>query len=161
MSVTEKVLLAALRPEAEAYVRTIHFEARAAGEESAKQRGVIERRKAALDARLEVQRIQPEAYLKAMHALDDEERDLRHSESVARTLRIDKVPSWDDMAAMNKHLQRLWTKVQMDPEMEPTASWRDPRWRYDPEQQLAEEAEMRDPEASGLVLLPSAPRRVS
>ena len=37
----------------------------------------------------------------------------------------------------------------------PTAVWRDSRWRYDPELQLAQEAQLRDPEAAGLIVLPA------
>jgi predicted amidophosphoribosyltransferase len=58
-SVTEKALLAVLRPEADAYGRTIRMEA----------------------------------------------------------------PSWDDVAATNKHLKGIWTKVELDPLMVPTAVW--------------------------------------
>jgi hypothetical protein len=54
---------------------------------------------------------------------------------------------------MNKHLRRLWPKVQLDPDMHPTPYWRDRRWRFDPEMQLREEAELRDPEAAGLLLV--------
>jgi hypothetical protein len=60
-------------------------------------------------------------------------------------LRIDRLPEWDEVAAMNKHLKRIWTKVQLDPSMVPTAVWRDPRWRYDEAQVLREEAELLDP----------------
>lgn len=42
--------------------------------------------------------------------------------------------------------------------MHPTAYWRDPRWRYDPELQLREEAELRDPDAAGLVVFPAERR---
>lgn len=44
--------------------------------------------------------------------------------------------------------------------MTPTAYWRDARWRYDPALQLREEAELRDPEAAGLIVLPVG-RRVA
>jgi len=55
---------------------------------------------------------------------------------------------------MNRHLRRIWTKVQLDPDMAPTAYWRDSRWRYDPALQLAQEAELRDAEAARRVVLP-------
>jgi len=153
MSVTEKALLAVLRPEAEAYVQTIRLEERTAGDDLAKKRAVIERRQQALDARLDVDRITPDAYKEATRALHQELADLHRDVAVSRTLRLEQVPSWSDVPAMNRHLRRIWTKVQLDPDMAPTAYWRDSRWRFDFEQQLCEEAELRDPETAGLVTL--------
>ena len=63
---------------------------------------------------------------------------------MATVLRIETVPSWDDTAAMNAHLRRIWTKVPLDDVMEPTAYWRDARFRYDESMasaQIAEELE--------------------
>ena len=160
MSVTEKALLAVLRPEAEGYIRAIRLEERAAGDDLAKKRSVIERRQQALDARLDVDRITPDAYKGATRALHQELADLHRDVAVSRTLRLEQVPSWSDVAAMNRHLRRIWTKVQLDPDMAPTAYWRDSRWRYDPELQLRIEEELRDPEAAGLIVLPFA-RQVS
>ncbi len=56
-------------------------------------------------------------------------------------------------SARNRHLRRIWTRVQLDDDMAPTAVWRDSRWRYDPDLQLRQEAELRDPEAAGLIVL--------
>lgn len=153
-SLTEKALLEVLRPEADAYVRIIRMESRAAGDELAKQRAVVERRQAALDARLDVDRIAPDAYRTATRALHQELADLHRDAAVTKTLRIDKVPDWSDVAAMNKHLKRIWTKVQLDPDMHPTAVWRDSRDRFNEEEVAAQELEYLDPEAAGLVILP-------
>jgi DNA invertase Pin-like site-specific DNA recombinase len=152
MSTTEKALLAILVPEAEAYHRTIHIEGRAASEDLGRKRGVIERRQAALDARLDVDRISPEAYKEATRALHQELADLHRDTAVSKSLRLEQVPSWSEVAAMNRHLRRIWTRVQLDPGMHPEPFWRDPRWRFDEERQLRQEAELRDPEGAGLMV---------
>jgi hypothetical protein len=155
MSVTERALLAVLRPEADNYVQTIRLESRAAGDELAKQREVIERRQMALDARLDVDRISPDAYKAATRALHQELADLHRNAAVSKMLRIDRIPEWDEVAAMNKHLKRIWTRVQLDPAMLPTAVWRDSRYRFDPELQARQDAELLDPEKAGLVIVPA------
>lgn len=58
-------------------------------------------------------------------------------------LRLEPVPSWSDVAAMNRHLRRIWTRVQLDPDMAPVIYWRDPARRYAPELQEAHEFELR------------------
>lgn len=157
MSVTEKALVGALRPEADAYLRTIRLDARQRRIDNLEAERVIERRQAALDAKLDVDRITPEAYKTATAKLIEELADLRRDAGIVRTLSVEAVPIWPepggDATTMNRHLRRIWTKVQLDPDMSPTVYWRDSRWRYDPEQQLRQEAELRDPETNGLVVL--------
>ena len=164
MSVTEKALVAALRPEADAYLRTIKLDARQRMADSAAAERAIERRQAALDARLDVGRITPDAYKTATVKLFEELADIRRDAGIERILWVEAIPAWpepgEDPSAMNRHLRRIWTRVQLDNDMAPTAVWRDSRWRYDPELQLRQEAELRDPEAAGLIVLP-VERRVS
>jgi DNA invertase Pin-like site-specific DNA recombinase len=165
MAVTEKALVAALRPEADAYLRTIKLDARQRQADNAAAERAIERRQAALDAKLDVDRITPDAYKAATSKLIEELADLRRDARIERTLSVEAVPEWpepgEDPSAMNRHLRRIWTHVQLDPEMAPTASWRDSRWRYDPELQLRQEAELRDPEAARLVVFPAGAREAA
>jgi hypothetical protein len=158
MSVTEKALVAALRPEADAYLRTIRLDARQRRADTLEAERAIERRQAALDAKLDVDRITPEAYKAATAKLIEEQTDLRRDARIERVLSVEAVPDWpgpdEDPTAFNRHLRRIWTKVHLDDDMAPTAVWRDSRWRYDPEVQLRQEAELRDPEAAGLVTFP-------
>lgn len=161
MSVTEAALRAVLEPAADEYVRTIRLESRAVGEDLAKKRLGIERRQQALDARLDVDRITPEAYKKATLALRQELADIEVDARVMKTLRVDRLPSWEDAEAMNRHLRRIWTKVQLDNDMVPEPYWRDPSYRLDPDLLAAQEAEHLDPEAAGLVVLPVGRRAVS
>jgi hypothetical protein len=44
------------------------------------------------------------------------------ADAYARAIRLE-APSWEEVAAMNKHLKRIWTKFQLDPLMVPTAVW--------------------------------------
>jgi hypothetical protein len=158
MSVTEKALVGVLRPEADAYLRTIRLDARQRQADNAAAERTIERRQQALDARLDVGRITPEAYKTATVKLLAELADLRRDAGIERTLSVEAVASWpeseEDPSAMNRHLRRIWTRVQLDSNMSPTAVWRDSRWRYDPDLRLRQEGELRDPEAAGLVILP-------
>jgi hypothetical protein len=160
MAVTERALVAALRPEADAYLRTIRLDARQRRADNIAAERTIERRQAALDAKLDVDRITPDAYKAASLRLAEELADLRRDVRIEKVLSVEAVPSWpapgEDPSAMNKHLRRVWTKVQLDDDMVPTAVWRDSRWRYDPELQHRQEAELRDPEAAGLIVLPSS-----
>jgi DNA invertase Pin-like site-specific DNA recombinase len=158
MSVTEKALVAALRPEADAYLRTIKLDAHQRQADNAAAERAIERRQAALDARLDVDRITPDAYKAASLKLAEELADLRRDARIEKVLSVEAVPAWpepgEDPSVMNRHLRRVWTRVELDDDMVPTAVWRDSRWRYHPELQVRLEAELRDPGAAGLVILP-------
>ena len=50
-----------------------------------------------------------EAYKAATLALIAELADLRRDVVVGRTLRMEPVPEWTNVAAMNTHLRRIWT----------------------------------------------------
>lgn len=139
MSVTEKALLVVLGPEAEQFNRQIFLEDKTQREDTANKEAVIERRQAALDARLEVGRIDPATYKAATTVLMGQLAELRRDVVVGKTLRVEPVPKWTDVAAMNAHLRRIWTHVQLDPDMKPLAYWRVGR-RFDSEQHEAEQA---------------------
>jgi hypothetical protein len=84
--------------------------------------------------------------------------DIRRDARIERVLSVEALPAWPevgaDPSAMNRHLRRIWTRVQIDDAIAPTAMWRDSRSRYDPALQVLQEAELRDPEAAGLVTFP-------
>lgn len=81
----------------------------------------VERRKLALDTRIDVGRITPGAYRAGIAALDAELAELRRAVRVEKILSLEKVPAWpgpgEDVVPMNAHLRRIWTYVQLDPGM--------------------------------------------
>ncbi len=50
--------------------------------------------------------------------------DVRRSTVIGKRLRMEPVPEWADTAAMNAHLRRIWSHVQLDPDMNPVVYWR-------------------------------------
>lgn len=136
MAVTEKALVPILRAEANLYTRAVREVDRARASDVAAMEGNIERRQAALDARLDVDRITPEDYRQRSRALAAERAELFANARVDRVLLITPVPEWpepgEDPTAINRHLLRIWRTVQMDDQMVPTVVWRDSRYRFDP-----------------------------
>ncbi len=56
---------------------------------------------------------------------------------VDRSRSVEALPSWPafgaDPAAMNRHLRRIWTRVQLDGDMSPSVVWRESCRRCDPQ----------------------------
>ncbi len=131
MSVGVRTLETILRPEADEFDRQLLLESVTEAKDTAAKEGVIERRMAALDARLDVGRIPAEVYKAAVAGLMGELADLRRDLVIDKRLRMEPVPEWTDTAAMNAHLRRIWTHVQLDPSMVPVVYWRVGR-KFDP-----------------------------
>ena len=133
-SVTERALRAVLDPLASTYINvTGKFEERYKGADSAAL-AEIERRKARLDVRLDVGRIAPDAYRRAIAELDAEAAKLDRQERTVMILGTEPVPDLQagDPGEVNKHLRRLWSAVQIGPDMTVAdVEWIVPDWMHD------------------------------
>jgi DNA invertase Pin-like site-specific DNA recombinase/uncharacterized coiled-coil protein SlyX len=94
------------------------------------EREAIERRMANLDVRLDAGRITGIDYKNRMTELQAEVAKLAQQERTMDKLSMEPVPDWSDVEAMNRHLRRLWTYVQLDADGKATPVWAIPAWQY-------------------------------
>jgi Resolvase, N terminal domain len=130
MSVTERALVDALRPEAERYMVSLILDFG--------QRPDAVRERERLEARKErtltafTAGAMPEARWRAeTAAIDAKLAELARQDRTLTGLRMETVPDWSDVPAMNAHLRRIWLGVDLDVNMTPTVRWAVPEYLYD------------------------------
>jgi hypothetical protein len=135
-NVTERSLRAVLEPEAARYMPGAHSTYKD-GTTDAERTG-LEARKARLQVDWDL--MDATLWRTKMAAIDARLAEIaRQTRTVDRLGVRDHVPAWSDVAGMNEHLRRIWTRVTLDAAMAPTVEWGIPAYMYDPD--AAEERE--------------------
>ena len=138
-NVRERALRAVLEPEAARYGWRQIMLTYTDGGTDAERIGLETRKERALTAFL-AGAIPETRWRAETAALDAKLADIIRQDRTVDQLRLEQVPEWSDVEAMNAHLRRIWVRVTLDAAMVPTVEWGVPEYMYNPEAAEAREA---------------------
>ena len=119
-TVSERRLQAVLRPEAERYDRSIL--ATHEGSKPAAEAKLVKKRDQFLDLAVAHPNLAAR-YSAEIAKLDAELAEIALRARTKLILKLEPIPSWDDVAAMNAHLRHIWTVVRLDESLRPIVTW--------------------------------------
>lgn len=129
-NVSERALRAVLEPAAARYGWRSIILTYKDGATDAERAGLEARKERTLKAYIDGAYSEPR-WRAETAALDAKLADMARQERTVDQLSQSQVPEWTDVAAMNAHLRRIWTRVTLDAAMVPTVEWGVPAYMYD------------------------------